>query len=616
MTTVIITIDDPNGLDSNLFFPSTSLNQIYGTSTNPTRGVLYHRPYLNGVPDTSIHRGLVINGFGIGTNPTPNYDIFGYATTMELREGPDDDHLSTLLMHATFALDGGWLAQGGLYVTSLASLTPDALMIRVLQRSTANLVIIGNVGNDTLTGSLLNDTLRGGPGGDQLNGRDGIDTASYDFSSAAVTVNLATGVNTGADAQGDHLNSIENIVGSSWNDKLTGDAGNTFIDGGLGFDRIDGGDGDDFIFGRDGGGVLSGGAGNDRVDGGVQADTIYGGLGNDELRVGDGNNTAYGEDGNDILLGASGIDRLYGGAGTDTLDGVTGNDILDGGTGADSMFGGSGAGLYYVDNAGDLVSDSIVGDGDRLLTSVSYALQALSGIETLMTTNKSGLGALNLTGNGFAQAIYGNAGANILNGMASADSMTGYGGNDRYYADNGGDKVIEAAGGGADEVFASVSYALTANSEIELLTTTSAAGVTAINLTGNALGQTIEGNTGANVIDGKGANDTLRGRGGSDTFAFTTTLGVANIDTILDYNVAADTISLENAVFTGLAAGVLAAAAFFKGTGAHDADDRIIYNPNSGALFFDKDGTGGSAAVRFATVSAGLSMTNNDFVVV
>ena len=64
------------------------------------------------------------------------------------------------------------------------------------------------------------------------------------------------------------------------------------------------------------------------------------------------------------------------------------------------------------------------------------------------------------------------------------------------------------------------------------------------------------------------------------------------------------------------ATGVLASGAFWIGSAAHDADDRIIYNPNSGALFFDKDGTGGSAAVRFATVSAGLSMTNNDFVVV
>ena len=75
-------------------------------------------------------------------------------------------------------------------------------------------------------------------------------------------------------------------------------------------------------------------------------------------------------------------------------------------------------------------------------------------------------------------------------------------------------------------------------------------------------------------------------------------------------------IRLENAVFTGLAAGLLSAAAFFKGSAAHDADDRIIYNSATGGLLFDKDGTGAAAAVRFATVSTGLAMTNNDFVVV
>jgi serralysin len=93
-------------------------------------------------------------------------------------------------------------------------------------------------------------------------------------------------------------------------------------------------------------------------------------------------------------------------------------------------------------------------------------------------------------------------------------------------------------------------------------------------------------------------------------------LGTGNVDTVADFNVAADTFRLENAVFAGLAAGALAAPAYFEGSAARDADDGIIYNAANGALFFDKDGIGGAAAVRFATVSAGLSMPNNDFVVV
>jgi Ca2+-binding RTX toxin-like protein len=334
------------------------------------------------VPDLSVTYGLAMTGFAIATTGTVNYDLRGYTTSMELRSGPDIDHMDTLLMHASIMLDGGWLADGGLYLTSLASLTPDALMIRVAQESPANLVIVGNVGNDTLTGSLLDDTLQGRAGADRLDGRDGNDAASYEFSSAAVSVNLATGAVAGGDARGDQLVSIESLVGSSFNDKLTGDAGKNFIFGGLGFDTIDGGGGDDFIFGIDGGGLLRGGDGNDRVDGSSQNDTIYGGTGNDELRVGFGTNTAYGEDGNDTLLGASDIDRLYGGAGNDVLDGVSGTDLLDGGAGLDAMSDGTGATRYYVDNAGDAVFDTGVNDGDQVYTTVSYTLMAGSQIET------------------------------------------------------------------------------------------------------------------------------------------------------------------------------------------------------------------------------------------
>jgi serralysin len=80
--------------------------------------------------------------------------------------------------------------------------------------------------------------------------------------------------------------------------------------------------------------------------------------------------------------------------------------------------------------------------------------------------------------------------------------------------------------------------------------------------------------------------------------------------------VADDMIVLENAVFTGLVAGGLSAAQFVIGTAAQDANDRVIYNSGTGALLFDSDGTGAAAAVQFATVSAGLGLTNLDFFVV
>ena len=85
---------------------------------------------------------------------------------------------------------------------------------------------------------------------------------------------------------------------------------------------------------------------------------------------------------------------------------------------------------------------------------------------------------------------------------------------------------------------------------------------------------------------------------------------------IEDYTVAQDTMRLENLFFTGLANGTLAAAAFRVGTTAVDASDRIIYNDDTGDLFFDRDGTGAAAKVQFATLDDGLAMSNQDFLVV
>jgi hypothetical protein len=100
--------------------------------------------------------------------------------------------------------------------------------------------------------------------------------------------------------------------------------------------------------------------------------------------------------------------------------------------------------------------------------------------------------------------------------------------------------VLEGAGGaGQDVVKASVSYALAAGSEIEVLRTTNDKGKTAINLTGNDFDQAIVGNAGANVLDGKGGADQLWGGTGNDRFvlgnsALTKPDG-SQVDHIMDY---------------------------------------------------------------------------------
>ena len=264
----------------------------------------------------------------------------------------------------------------------------------------------------------------------------------------------------------------------------------------------------------------------------------------------------------------------------------------------DRLTGLAGNDTYVVRNAGtQIVEGTGGGTADRVLAGVSFVLVADDQIEIMTTTDSAGTTALNLTGNALSQTITGNAGVNILSdgGGAGADILSGLAGNDTYIVRNAATQITESAPNGtADRVTAGVSYVLGAGDGIEVMTTTDAAGTTALNLTGNELGQAITGNAGANRLNGGAGNDALSGLDGADVFVFSTTLGATNNDAITDYNVAADRIEIDNAVFAGLTAGVLAGTAFAANlTGqATTAAHRIIYESDTGALWFDRDGSG------------------------
>ncbi|ULB09594.1 M10 family metallopeptidase C-terminal domain-containing protein [Cereibacter azotoformans] len=199
--------------------------------------------------------------------------------------------------------------------------------------------------------------------------------------------------------------------------------------------------------------------------------------------------------------------------------------------------------------------------------------------------------------------IIGNSAHNDLSGGGGSDTLRGGAGNDIYRVD-GGDRVIELAGNGIDRVISSASFQLGAH--VENLTLT---GNRAINGTGNDL---------ANVIVGNGAANVLTGRGGADSFVFSTALGGGNVDRITDFNVVDDTIRLDDAIFRALAPGRLAGSAFSANAAgrAKDATDRIIYETDTGSLWYDADGTGGAAPIRFAVLAPGLSVTAADFLVI
>ncbi len=99
------------------------------------------------------------------------------------------------------------------------------------------------------------------------------------------------------------------------------------------------------------------------------------------------------------------------------------------------------------------------------------------------------------------------------------------------------------------------------------------------------------------------------------TPTYSPALGAGNIDTIVNFNVADDTIELDSAVFTGLAAGALDPGAFHTGAAATNAGHRVIYDSATGQLFFDTDGLGGADQILFATLAPGLALTSSDFII-
>lgn len=361
-------------------------------------------------------------------------------------------------------------------------------------------------------------------------------------------------------------------------------------------------------------GSVSGGDGQDYMIGGKGADHFIGGADADDLDGGAGNDFLTGDGGTDRLTGGAGDDEIYGGADSDTLDGGTGMDYLSGGAGSD---------LYLVDNARDMVVEAKGGGTDVVVALVSFALEAGQEIEQLVFANLSNtVKSVTLTGNAFAQTIIGGTGNDTLNGGGGRDMLSGGTGNDIYVID-GGDTIVELAGEGTDLVKSSVAYTLAANVENLALT-----GVGNINGGGNGLANILSGNNGTNTLFGLDGNDTLNGGlgldrlvggAGKDSFLFNTKLGSANIDTISDFSTVDDTIRLENAIFTALSRpGTLTAAAFASNlTGlAGDASDRIIYEKDTGKLFYDADGSGSAAGIQFAQLSKNLALTQADFLIV
>ena len=221
-----------------------------------------------------------------------------------------------------------------------------------------------------------------------------------------------------------------------------------------------------------------------------------------------------------------------------------------------------------------------------------------------------GAGDDTLSGGAGDDSLFGGLGNDFLVGGAGADVLNGGDGIDRvsYSGSAAGVQVDLRTGNGSG-----------GNAEgdklisIERVTGSSYAD----KLTGNAGNNVLSGGAGDDTLSGGLGNDVLTGGAGADVFVFDTALSVRNIDRITDFTVEEDTIFLNHLIFTGLAEGQLSASAFTSGlTGiATETSHRIIYETDTGRLYFDADGSGRGAGAHFATMKANLELTAFDFFV-
>lgn len=219
----------------------------------------------------------------------------------------------------------------------------------------------GNSGANVLTGNSGNNILAGLGGADVLNGGLGTDTVTYAASAAGINVSLVANTGSSGDAAGDTFLSIENIIGSDFDDVIEGTSGANNLNGGAGIDTVS-------------------------YQNAASAVTV-------NLSTTTAQNTGSGSDtlsGFENLTGSSYNDTLTGTTGANLLTGLAGNDSLTGLAGSDTFVFLAGFGKDTIqDFTAGAGSDDIIAFGNDVFADFASVLAAASqvGSDTLITVN-------------------------------------------------------------------------------------------------------------------------------------------------------------------------------------------------------------------------------------
>ena len=510
------------------------------------------------------------------------------------------------------------------------------------------LYIYNSAGNNILSGGDSNDqlytTVLGDSGSNTLNGGNGDDSIELSYYIKSPTDSLVTQVVDGG--AGDDLLTLDwnaEIQGITFTFNPTTNIGSITIGTTnlLTYKNIEElnitstTDYDDYILGSNGNDTLYGGDGNDTIDGGkgdnllkVYYDETTAGITstinpttNSGSITAGSNSVSYknierldifGTDYDDYILGSNGNDTLStGDGGNDTIDGGTGDDLLS---------------LYYT-------------SATKGITSTINATTSGAIIAGSNSVSYKNIERLDIGGTSYDDYILGGNGNDSLYGGGSGnDTLNGGNGNDFLSVDysNGtidSGKEHDIDGGNGDDIlfvyysFSNATKGIT--STINPTTNTGSIGlgtnsvsyknIEGLYIKGTNNNDNIVGSNGNDTLAGGYGNDTLTGGKGSDTFVFDGLYIYGDeVDNLYDFNPTNDLIQLSTGSFgDALSSGSLQTSQFTIGTSATTNEERFIYNSATGALFFDKDGSAsGFTQVKFAQLSPGLSLTNNNFVVV
>ncbi len=302
----------------------------------------------------------------------------------------------------------------------------DTIKVNAGVETTIGIVLNGNDGDDFLSADAVinggngNDTIEGGAGADTLNGNAGDDTFIFNAGTGVDTIDGGTGGDTFLIA----TNILANTISVS-ETAVTVDGGTEnlaisnvelfHVLSNIGNDTIT-------VSLATVPGLIEAGAGNDIVNGSATTSslTIFGEDGNDTLTGSAGADLIYGGSGNDIIIGGAGIDHEYGEDGNDQFGdlALTGNGVADD-AGNDLVFGGAGADIFIwepgdgsdADQGGDDEGDVL-----RFLGSAAANAFLLSADGVDPTHFDLNLGAATVNTAGVEQVI--------LSALAGADSVT------------------------------------------------------------------------------------------------------------------------------------------------------------------------------------------------